>query len=72
MYLSAIRVCSQILTFHKRMSIIADTLRGARTHLHHFLLVAFLLSSAFDVTPTATVVCTVLALLSTLRGTVDF
>ncbi|CAM9198098.1 unnamed protein product, partial [Laminaria digitata] len=37
----------QILTFHKRMSIVADTLSGARTHLHHFLLVAFLVALVF-------------------------
>lgn len=46
--LRAIRTRSQMLTFHKRMSIIADTLSGACTHLQHILLVAFLVSSAFS------------------------
>eukprot|EP00904_Undaria_pinnatifida_P010525 jgi/Undpi1/6602/HiC_scaffold_20.g09081.m1 len=37
----------QILTFHKRMSIVADTLRRASTHLDHFLFVFFLVVMVF-------------------------
>ncbi|CAM9245358.1 unnamed protein product, partial [Laminaria digitata] len=37
----------QMLTFHKRMSVVADTLSGSSTHLHHILLVAFLVALVF-------------------------
>ena len=33
-----------MLTFHKRMSIVTDTLSRASTHLDHFLFVIFLVS----------------------------
>ncbi|CAM9848987.1 unnamed protein product [Ectocarpus sp. 6 AP-2014] len=37
----------QMLTFHKRMSIVTDTLSRASTHLDHFLFVFFLVILAF-------------------------
>ncbi|CAM9848372.1 unnamed protein product, partial [Ectocarpus sp. 13 AM-2016] len=37
-----------MLTFHKRMSIVTDTLSRASTHLDHFLFVFFLVILAFS------------------------
>ncbi|CAM9584781.1 unnamed protein product [Ectocarpus sp. 4 AP-2014] len=42
------KICSEgMLTFHKRMSIVTDTLSRASTHLDHFLFVFFLVILAF-------------------------
>ncbi|CAN0453570.1 unnamed protein product, partial [Hapterophycus canaliculatus] len=37
-----------MLTFHKRMSIVTDTLNRASTHLDHFLFVFFLVILVFS------------------------